>query len=226
MIRKLQKKGKACYFGTIWPKTICFTYPALPFFYGPRKLSVFILLLAFFGIFTVEGEISPLPVIPRLDSRDTVFRQFLSDVEASRRVLFSSRQRDQETLASFLTIYSYTPRENEELMAIAARCNIPYGTLASINRFSHAEDMTGGRILLLPSMPGIFIPETPGTDLEKLLFSARVENSQGVVLSSPRNGKTERFRFIPGDDFSPTERVFFLDRGFRFPLRDFLVSSF
>jgi murein DD-endopeptidase MepM/ murein hydrolase activator NlpD len=136
-------------------------------------------------------------------------------------MVFSSRPA--EELASYLTVYSYLPKEGEELMAIAARCSIPYGTLASLNRFSHTEDLIAGKLLLLPSLPGIFVPETPGSDLELLVFSSREDT--GVLLHIPFEGKTERFRFIPGDDFSPTERIFFLNRGFHFPLRQFRVSS-
>jgi len=202
------------------------------------------LLLTGLGVYSAEAQaVSPLPEIMRLDSRDTVFKQYQQDVEDSRRLLFSSRYsgRDgsrqgsldpavKERIASSLTIYSYTPREGEDLMAIAARCSIPYGTLASLNRFSHQEDMVPDKPLLLPSAVGLFIAETPGTGLERLIFSTRAETGEqdrgGVVLSVPREGKAERFLFIPGDDFSPTERVFFLNRGFHFPLQNFQVSSF
>jgi murein DD-endopeptidase MepM/ murein hydrolase activator NlpD len=82
--------------------------------------------------------------------------------------------------------------------------------------------------MLLPSVPGIFVSETPVNSLERLISAARAEDdgNRGVVLSIPRDGRTERFLFIPGDDFTPTERVFFLNRGFQFPLRDFRVTSF
>ena len=199
---------------------------------------IFPLLLAALGTYSAEAQASsPLPVITRLDSRDTAFKQFQSDVEDSRRLIFSSRPGGRQNLpnpaateriASSITIYSYVPREGEDLLGIAARCNIPYGTLASLNRFSHQEDMVPEKNLLLPSVPGIFIAENPGSSLERLLFSARTEageEGQGMVLSVPREGKSERFRFIPGDDFSPTERVFFLNRGFHFPLQNFQVSS-
>jgi len=184
--------------------------------------------LAFFLVFsflaiTAYGLDSTLPVIGRLNSRDTVFKQYLSDVEAGRRLIFSSRRKTAGELASALTIYSYAPTENENLFGIAARCSIPYATLASLNRLSHLEDLASGKPMLLPTMPGIFVPEAPATDLEQLLFSARRETA--VVLSIPRNGATERFYFVPGDDFSPTERVFFLNRDFHFPLKNFQVSS-
>jgi hypothetical protein len=203
--------------------------PALPFFYAPAL--VLSLLMAVLGAYPVNAEaLSSLPAINRLDSRDTAFRQYLQDVEAARRALFSYRSlpgsADAGQIASSLVIYSYTPREGENLLGIAARCSLPYGTLASLNRLSHAEDVANGRPLLLPSVPGIFIPEPPDTGLERLMFSSRADvQSEGVLLSIPREGRTEQFRFIPGDDFSPTERVFFLNRGFRFPLQSFRVTS-
>ena len=189
-------------------------------------VPVLAVLIAGFLAYPARGEpVSLLPVIERLDSRDTIFRQYLSDVESARRLIFSSRQKNAEELVSSLTVYSYTP-SGEEFFAIAARCNIPYCSLASLNRFSHTEDMLPGKSLLLPSMPGLFVPEIPGSDLEKLLFSSREDDQdRSVVVSIPREGKTERFRFIPGEDFSSNERVFFLNRGFHFPLQQFHVSS-
>ena len=205
-----------------------------------RALSFF-LLLAFLlsaGSHSASAQvplpgIPSLPGIPRLDSRDTAFRQYLTDVEAARRVLSPYRSNlpekaASESIAASLTIYTYTPREEDELFGIAARCSLPYGTLASLNRLSHAEDMAAGKALLLPSIPGIFVPETPASDLERLFYSTRTTEGkyEWVVLSIPRGGKTERFMFIPGDDLTPTERIFFLNRGFHFPLRHFQVSSF
>jgi len=185
-------------------------------------------VLAFFLLFSflaipAFGLDSALPAIQRLDSRDTVFKQYLSDIEAGRRYLFSPKKMAVEVLASYLMIYSYTPGDNENLFDIAARCSIPYATLASVNRYSHLEDLKSGKPMLLPTMPGIFIPEIPSTDLERLIFSARQETA--VTLFIPRDGQTERFYFLPGDDFTPTERVFFLNRDFQFPLKHFQVSS-
>ena len=218
MTKRQTKKGKAR----------CSAYQALPFFcnacfVGGQHKKLFFSLILIFLAFSAWAEELSLPEITRLDSRDAVFKQYISEVETSRRLLYSSRQNRTEEIVASLTIYSYVPREGEELMAIAARCSIPYGTLASLNRFSHVEDLIPGRTLLLPSVPGIFIPETPASDLERLIFSSREEAA--VALSIPREGKIERFLFIPGDDFSPTERVFFLNRGFHFPLRRFQVSS-
>jgi murein DD-endopeptidase MepM/ murein hydrolase activator NlpD len=71
-------------------------------------------------------------------------------------------------------------------------------------------------------MPGIFIAENPDTDLELLLFAGR---TGGVPVTISGNGRSERFLFIPGADFSPTELAFFLHPGFHYPLRTYRLSS-
>ena len=156
----------------------------------------------------------------------------MGDVEASRRMLYSSRPNQPdlpERVTSSLTIYAYVLKEGDDLFGISARCNIPHGTLASLNRFSHADELGSGMVLLLSSIPGIFVAEKPETDLERLIYSVRTESNSGmqdgIVLSIPREGHVEQFRFIPGDDFSATERVYFLNKGFRFPLQNFRVTS-
>jgi hypothetical protein len=200
-----------------------------------RKSSLFFLFFSLFAALNFPlsaAESSPLPAIVRLDSRDTTFKQYMEDVEAARRVLFSYRESlpdraAMEKVTPFLTIYAYIPKENDDLLGIAARCSIPYSALVSLNRFSHGDDMAPGKAVLLPSLHGIFVPEKPDTHLERLLSSTRAEGveASSILLSVPRGGTTERFRFIPGDDFNATERIFFLNRGFHFPLERFEVSS-
>jgi murein DD-endopeptidase MepM/ murein hydrolase activator NlpD len=187
-------------------------------------------LVSLFLLLGAESSYLFLPRIQSLNSRDTAFMQYLGDVEESRRRLFLARERRSSPdyaparIAESLTVYTYIPGEGEDLLALAARCNIPYGTIASINRFAHPEDLRAGGLLLLPSIPGIFIPEEPATDLERLIASSR-NSEEGVFISLGEADRQERFFFIPGADLSPTERVFFLNRGFRFPLRHFTITS-
>jgi murein DD-endopeptidase MepM/ murein hydrolase activator NlpD len=100
---------------------------------------------------------------------------------------------------------------------------MPYAALATLNRLPTAAVALSGGILL-PSMPGLFIPEEPRNDLEMLLGSAR-NDGRGVPVNVRRGGENERFWFIPGEDFTPTERTFFLHPGFRFPLRNYRLTS-
>jgi hypothetical protein len=180
-------------------------------------------------VFPLDSEENQEPVFPeikRLDNGDVLFRQFLADVEAARRRIFNRRDAVpvEAALAGDLTIYTYVPGPGEDLLSLAARCSIPYAALVTLNRLPTAAVGLGA--ILLPSMPGLFIPETPRTDLEMLLGSTRDEG-RGVPLTVRWGGETERFRFIPGEDFTPTERAFFLYPGFRFPMRNYrLTSSF
>jgi hypothetical protein len=166
------------------------------------------------------------PAITRLDVTDTAFRQYAADVEAARRRIHN-RERNGETaaaLAEALTVYAYRPGPRDDAFSLAARCNVPVSALATLNRLPHPESFAQASSLLLPSMPGIFIAETPGTDLELLLFAGRTEQG-GVPVAISGNGISGRFIFIPGADFTPTELAFFLNTGFRYPLRSYRLTS-
>ena len=181
------------------------------------------LFLSLSPISAQEAAGSPgiLPLISRLDNRDLGFVQYQEDVENSRRRLFGPARTGggEGNWAAALTVYRYIPAEGEDLLSLAARCNIPYSSLATLNRLPHpplAEEM------LLPSIPGIFVPLEPDSDLERLVAAAR-SGREGEEIRL--GGDAGLFRFFPGDDFSPTERIFFLNRGFRFPLRNFTLTS-
>lgn len=221
----------------------------MPFFMAPLKKAAF--LTALFGLCLPApicraedargAGVPAFPVIGRLESGDTAFRQYQADVENARRLLFSRGRsgpsgagsepdRAADTppaaagpLAEALTIYEYTVR-GEDLLGLAARCNIPYSAIATLNRLSHIRELSDGTVLYLPSMPGLFIPEKPENDLELLMASSRGAED-GFTITVRRGGTGERFRFIPGADFRPTERSFFLTGGFRFPLNNFRLSS-
>jgi murein DD-endopeptidase MepM/ murein hydrolase activator NlpD len=193
-----------------------------------------------------EHTLQGFPAISRLEPGDVVFKQYQADVEAARRRIANMERigDSPDKAAEDLTVYAYIPREGDDVFSLAARCTVPYAALATLNRFEHPASMGAGQVLLLPSMPGLFIPleaesgagsaqaegpvtaEGPATDLEQLLAASRAHEG-GLIITLTRNNRKESFRFIPGADFSPTERAFFLNTGFRFPLRRYrLTSSF
>ncbi|MDR1587443.1 MAG: M23 family metallopeptidase [Treponema sp.] len=215
----------------------------------PRREKGRDFILAFFLLVFVSGlyaadvpgggsgvpgaAVSVFPLILRLDLSDDSFRQYLADVELSRRRLFVSDGDHSRpaSLAESLTVYQYTPQKGDDIFSLAARCNIPYAALASLNRISHPVMMETGTPLLLPSSPGLFIPEAPRSDLEQLLASARFQDLRtqavalGMHIPGSAAGRSGTFYFFPGADFSSTERAFFLNPGFRFPLRSYKVTS-
>ena len=186
-------------------------------------------LVLFFQILTAppchaQQDGMNFPVINRLDPRDTGFRQFISDVQANRRRLTGLRANIQEAVDN-LTIFQYITRQGEDIFFLAARCNIPYSTLVSLNRLSNPAALEAGMLLLLPSCPGLFIPSDMQSDLEMILGAARQESENAVELRITKNGISQSFRFIPGADFTQTERGYFLHSTFRFPLRSWRLTS-
>jgi len=187
-------------------------------------LAFFLILwLPHIGNAQTAAEVN-FPVIKSLDSRDTGFKQYISDVENNRRRLFTNRNSPEET-AGFLTIYRYTAGKDDDVFSLAARCNIPYSALASLNRLRNPLSLETGKVLLLPSCPGIFLPETLESELEKLIGAYRTGEQESIEIKVSEGGKTQTFRFFPGADYTPSERGFFLNSGFRFPLRSFRLTS-
>ena len=182
--------------------------------------------LAFFFFFLTLLPVfgADYPVINQLNSTDVLFRQFMGDVEGNRRRLVSARMRPEQVI-EHLTIYRYTVRSDEDIFFLAARLNIPYSALASLNRLNNPTVLKEGMVLLLPSCPGIFIPSNIETDLEKIIGAARQNTEGSFELKINKTGKTETYLFFPGMDFTPTERAFFLNSGFRFPLRHYRITS-
>jgi hypothetical protein len=186
--------------------------------------SGFFLLFLSLPVCEAQQASGNFPVINRLDPTDIGFRQFISDVQNNRRRLTGARARVEEAVEN-LTIFQYTARRGEDIFFLAARCNIPYSTLATLNRLNHPAGMEEGMLLLLPSCPGIFIPLDLESDLEKLIGAGRPANEYSVELRININGRLQNFLFFPGADFSPTERAYFLHSGFRFPLRTYRLTS-
>ncbi|QQO10968.1 M23 family metallopeptidase [Breznakiella homolactica] len=194
-----------------------------------KKLPLFLLILWFLPLLIPADETDlsvSFPRILRLESGDTGFKQYQSNVEyAYRRIAdLERRGSSAESILEDLTIFSYIPRQEDDIFKVAARCNVPYAALATLNRFGHPSSLGDAALVLLPSIPGIFIPQNPESDLELVMAAAR-DPQQGFPVTITRNGKTEQFRFLPGGDFSPTERAFFLNTSFRFPLRNYRLTS-
>jgi len=122
-----------------------------------------------------------------------------------------------------LVIYSYVVHAPVDLFSLAARLNLPYETLATMNRLDRSRSFLPGERVLAPSAPGIFASLAPGSDLD-LLLSYR-GNDSGTVVSVNTGIKAASLRFYPGARFSPEERALFLGLLFRFPLPTGVLTS-
>ncbi|MDR2897318.1 MAG: M23 family metallopeptidase [Spirochaetaceae bacterium] len=164
----------------------------------------------------------PYPEIQELQTRrDFLFQQFSQDVEQSYKALAKG-------IPPVPYLYVYKAKEGDTLMDIAARCVLSYETIATLNRISDSRTDVSGRNLLLPTVPGLFIPEKPSNDLEALLFMNRQSNpSLPAARITVRYSEdvSAVFDFYPDVKLTPTERTFFLTGGFRFPLPKAILTS-
>lgn len=188
---------------------------------GIGLIFVFILLCVGFFLPKSASADTLYPQIKDLHRKDSLYAQAISDVNE-----YYRKTAVGEAIPP-LTIFSYRPKEEETLFTISARCNLPYETIALLNSFSSPKDAADAREILIPNIPGVFVPLTPTNELEKLMSSWRLQqeiNGSKVVVRTP-NEHSREFIFIPGGRFHPTERAFFLQILFRFPLSDGVVTS-
>ena len=160
------------------------------------------------------------PVISKLSSKDDVFKEYSSVVESNYKLVSAGKSPE-----NMFFVYSNT--ENFTLQGLASRCNIPYETIATLNRIESSEENIKGEKFILPTVPGLFISLQKGeSSIEILLQENR--SSQSIPENSIKYELAGReYLFLLNKRFTPTERAYFLDSAFQLPLdKDcFWVSS-
>jgi murein DD-endopeptidase MepM/ murein hydrolase activator NlpD len=180
--------------------------------------------LAILALVLSAAQAAAAPTYPRFGSLgpdDMIYRQHQEQLAASYSALKGKRKSPE------VVVYEYRVSKAVDILSIAARFNLPYETLATLNRLDRSREFLPGEKVLVPTMPGIFAPESPSNDLE-ILLAYRIPEDGGDTGSSfaaygPR-GRTD-FRFFPGERFTPEERALFLGLLFRFPLSAGTLSS-
>ena len=186
-----------------------------------------ILSLALLGVFAppygaVSAETPSYPRIPRLASDDPVFSQYSDDVESARKALAGSGRNRSLPVG----LYSYKAVEGDTLLTVAARCSVPYDSIASLNRIASQKEGIVGRILLLPSLPGLYLPDTARNGFERLLLSSFDPDDPAIISFTVREAGGDRpVHCIPDALFDGTVRAFFLTPTFRFPLPEGIQTS-
>lgn len=154
------------------------------------------------------------PRIQTLNTANPVFKQYTQEVtENYRRIARGD--------PVILNLYAYMASDADDLLAIAARCNIPYESIVLLNKIFFMDSSVVGKILILPTSPGIFIAKTPVSPLEFLLktrYSDTDNYTQYVI-----EGRS--YSFIPNNRLTSTERAFFSDSSMTPPLEIGVISS-
>lgn len=177
------------------------------------------------------GAAAPLhpeyPRIRELTGRDLLFRQLQADIQEYHRYAgrLAKREPGGQEKPPALKLFSYRLQAEDDLFALAARLNLPYDALASLNGLENAAALRERASLLIPNLPGVFVCLQPGNDFERILFHLRA----GEPGATPVRIRLEREErpglFFPGAYLHTVERAYFLQVLFRFPVTSGDMSS-
>jgi murein DD-endopeptidase MepM/ murein hydrolase activator NlpD len=180
------------------------------------------------------------PQIKELNSGDILFKQLQSDLQAYFQA--SSRRKavprkavprkavprppggelpKMEQAAQFppLRLFSYRIDESADLFALAARLNLPYDCLATLNGFDGPEGIQSVDAVLIPNQPGIFVWRIPESSFQEIVSSVSTNTRDAAQeLRIERNAEIHEALFYRGASFTSIERAYFLNILFRFPL--------
>jgi len=159
----------------------------------------------------------PYPELGSLGQGDLIFRQHQEQLELSYAALQSGKPPPD------MIIFSYKVSSEVDIFSLAARLSLPYETIATLNRLDRSRSFMPGEVVLAPSVPGVFAPTGPGSDLDLLLSYRNPED--GYLVPVTRAGTGLKLRFYPGARFTAEERSLFLGMLMRFPLPSGVISS-
>ena len=162
---------------------------------------------------------SAYPHIESLLSRKSnyLLQQYLDEVQAAGKALKTGRE-------PFVNFYTYTATKRDTLMTLYARCSVPYESIASLNHLPNKEVALEGMELILPTVPGLYIPQNPVSEIEILLASCYSVRINSGNYPTYKIGE-EEFYFLPGERFNPEVRAFFLNPGMSLPLDSYKLTS-
>jgi murein DD-endopeptidase MepM/ murein hydrolase activator NlpD len=185
-----------------------------------RKVLLAVAASLLVSAVAASAEGRPYPLIQRLSPSDLVFKQHQDAVAQA------YRAENGNGVFPDLFFCLWLSPGGEDLFSLAARLSLPYESLASLNGFANPAPIAANTLLLVPSVPGIFLPEQPRNDIDLILMGRlATEQAQGqriTVLGAPQPGN---FSFYRSARLQNTERSFFLNIGFRSPLPKAVLSS-
>ena len=185
-----------------------------------RKTLLTIAAWALIGV--PDPAYGDYPEIHFLNGEDVLYSQLQNDIAVYHR---AEALADRSGVPS-LTFFEYTLKKGDDLLSLAARLNLPYDTLATLNELENPADISPPFRILIPNLPGIFVPREPESELSRLMLAWRMYNAgEAVEVLLVVDDRKRDMLFFQGDRFHPLERAFFLRILFRFPLPGATVTS-
>ena len=164
------------------------------------------------------GAFGEYPQIQKLNSRDILFKQLQSDLQAYFQAESRLAIKDSVEFPP-LRLFSYQLTEGMDLLSLSARVNLPYDCIATLNGFDSPTAVQPGMVVLIPNQPGIFAWETPASTFQEIVASiSQNTRREAQSMRLDINGRLQEVKFYRGEGFTPIERAYFLNVLFRFPL--------
>lgn len=166
------------------------------------------------------AEAAPYPSIGRLAASDLVFKQLGDSIAQGYRA-----EKAGDTYPD-LFFCVWHAMEGDDLFSLAARLSLPYEAISTLNGLEKPRSFKPGEEVLVPSVAGVFVPDTPRNDMD-IILSARAYDDERAVerVVVSIDGAERSFTFWKGGRLYQTERSFFLVTGFRMPLPEGVVTS-
>ena len=191
---------------------------------GMKKLPFCCVFFLFIGAIAA-AEYAELPLITELSPQNYLFQQYSDDVLYARKALAAGKTARELPLQ----FYRYKAQKEDTAIRIAARCSIPYDALITLNGIESVKTPLSGKMLLLPTLPALYLPEKPVSDIEKLtdaLSKKLKTESFSLTLPSAADPKKKiRVECFPNALLDSTVRTFFFVPLYRFPLQHAVVTS-
>ena len=164
------------------------------------------------------GAFGEYPRINKLNSRDILFTQLQSDLQAYFQAESRLVGRESVTFPS-LRVFSYRLEEGMDLLSLSARLNLPYDCIATLNGLDNPDAVTPDVVILIPNQPGIFVWEDPESTFQEIVASISENTRSGAQpVRLEMRDSLHDLLFYRGASFTPIERAYFLNILFRFPL--------
>lgn len=182
-----------------------------------RNKSLLVSVVAALLISQLHANTPRYPEIKELVSRNFLYAQYEEEVQSARKALKAGQE-------PYINFYTYTAVKGDTIFTLSARCAVTQESLATINGIENSSAVLEGKKLILPTVPGLYIPLQPITQIEFL-----IAKEHSVKLLSENypiyeiNGK--KYYFLKDTKFSPEERAFFLDSGMGLPLEKYILTS-
>ncbi|MDR1867016.1 MAG: hypothetical protein LBQ77_01965 [Treponema sp.] len=170
----------------------------------PKLNQLWLFCMLLLGSPWCGAEDAELPRITEWQIRDKVFLRYRRQTDVTGPRL--TRDKPEQLIESldFFSFQAVVQGERFSRLFFILSAPTSPASVATLNRLNHPLNYEDSRLLLLPTVKGIFVAEEPQNDLELLVASTR--SDQGFPVTVQGN----LFYFIPGADFSPDEWTLFL----------------